>query len=126
MQKLGMYDTLIILSCCFTSYSFDKTEFIGTPPEDSLGGRNEKVVFLGVLTVASLDWLSERGLEYLQRDFRGYDESKHLEYDQSGLTLQTLYGDRTWKGSRLRVMIAGSKTLPAHFLTGKIGFSLRF
>lgn len=100
-----------------TPFRFDQTEFIGQPPEGSLGAKNETVVFFGVLTIASLDWLSERGLEWLQRDLRNYDELKHLEHDQSGLTLTALYGDRTWKGSRLKVKIAADKNFPAHFLT---------
>jgi hypothetical protein len=108
----------------FTSFSFDKTEFIGKPPEGSIGARNEKVVFFGILTIDSLEWLSERGFEYLQQDLREYDETKHLQHNQSGLTLQTLYGDKTWKGSRLRVMIACDKTLLAHFLTCEFGVFL--
>jgi hypothetical protein len=117
---------IILHRSVFTCSSFDTTEFIGTPPEGSLGAKNESVVFFGVLTIASLEWLSERGLEYLQRDLRQHDESKHLEHNQSGLTLQTLYGDRAWKGSRLRVSIAGDKTLLAHFLTCEIGVLLCF
>lgn len=104
----------------FTSFSFDKTEFIGKPPEGSIGALNEKVAFFGTLTIVSLDWLSERGFECLQQELREYD-GKHLQHNQSGLTLQALYGDKTWKGSRLRVMIAGDKTLSAHFLTCEFG-----
>lgn len=105
----------------FTSFSFDSTEFVGQPPEGSIGARNEKVVFFGILTIASLDWLSERGFECLQQDLREHDETKHLQHNQSGLTLQTLYGDKTWKGSRLRVMIAGDKNMLANFLTCELG-----
>lgn len=103
------------------SSSFDETEFIGKPPKGSLGARNEKVVFFGVLTISSLEWLSEQGLDYLERDLREYDQTQHLEHTLSGLTLRTLYGDKTWKGSRLKVMIACDKTLLAHFMTGETG-----
>jgi len=106
---------------CFTR--FDATEFIGSPPEGSIRAKNEKVVIFAVYKIPSLDCLSEQALEYLQRDLREYDEE--IRVGRSGLTLQTLYGDKTWVGSRIRVRVACNMTLSAHFLTCESLVSLK-
>ena len=115
-QPCVSYCNLLLIRDGFLS-SFDDTEFIGNPPEGSIGAKNGKVVYFVVYEIPSLDCLSDRGLEYLQRDLREYDQKIHLEYHRSGLTLQTLYGDKAWVGSRIHVRIACAKTLTAHYST---------
>jgi len=70
-----------------------------------------------VLEILDLDWLSEQGLAYLERDFQEYDEKIHLSHSLSRLTLRSLYGQRKGEGSHLKIRIKCNKHLLAHFLT---------
>ncbi|KIM46384.1 hypothetical protein M413DRAFT_441477 [Hebeloma cylindrosporum] len=94
------------------SIGFDQSEYIIKPPENS---RVEDIVFFGVLEILELDWLSEQGLPYLERDFQEYDEKIHLSRCRS--TLRALYGQRKGEGSHLKIRIKCNKHLLAHFLT---------
>ena len=70
-----------------------------------------------MLEILDLDWLSEQGLAYLERDFQEYDEKIHLSHSLSRLTLRSLYGQRKGEGSHLKIRIKCNKHLLAHFLT---------
>jgi len=100
------------------STSLDDTEFIGQAPANSLAARGGKAVFFGVLEIESLEWLSEQGFEYLEKDLQERDEKAHMSHSKSGLTLRTLYGHRKDEGSHIKVRICCDKSMTAHFLTG--------
>lgn len=103
----------ILLTC---PHRFDETEYIVTPPPDSCIAKHP-VFFSGVLRIESLDWLSEQGLRYLEADFKNYDSKIHLEHNQSGLTLKSLYGSRPGEGLRIKVEVVYEKVLLAAYLT---------
>lgn len=91
---------------------FDECEFIGSPPE---GHRtiHRPVTFYGVLTIASLDWLSAQGKVWLETDLRRRDARRGTSH----LTLATIYGNVKGQGSQIRVWIQGEKNMPARFLS---------
>jgi len=103
-----------LLTCL---HRFDESEYIVTPPPDSSVAKNP-VFFSGVLRIESLDWLSEQGLHYLETDLKNYDSKIHLEHNQSGLTLKSLYGSAPgWQGLRIKVEVVYEKVLLAAYLT---------
>ncbi|KAL0951195.1 hypothetical protein HGRIS_007923 [Hohenbuehelia grisea] len=80
------------------------------------------VFFYGELLIESLDWLSERGLEWLEQDLRERDQKMHLQNrpnTSSGLTLRRLYGDTAQEGLRIKVIIRAEKRLEALYLSSK-------
>lgn len=95
-------------------YSFDNTEFIVTPPPNSIVTKHP-VFFSGVLRIESLDWLSEQGLRCLETDFKDYDNNR--EDDRTGLTLQRLYGFTLDKRFCIKVRVVYEKVLFAAYLT---------
>ncbi|KAF8914178.1 hypothetical protein CPB84DRAFT_1758622 [Gymnopilus junonius] len=98
---------------------FDETEYITNPPVGSRLEKNPEVVFFGMVEVENLDWLSEKGLEYLEADFKEHEENACLDYCRSGLTLKTAYELRKLDSPFLRVKVCCRKSLLAHFLTSK-------
>jgi hypothetical protein len=115
----------ILTACRFWSISylnhsrFDQSEYIIRPSTTSQIHKNQDIVFFGVLEILQLDWLSEQGLIYLERDFQEYDEKIHLSHSLSRLTLRALYGQRKGEGSHLKIRIKCNKHFLAHFLTCK-------
>ena len=103
-----------MLTCPY--YSFDETEYIVTPPADSIVVKHP-VFFSGVLQIESLDWLSEQGLRCLETDFKNYDSKIHLEHNRSGLTLKRLYGSSPDKRLWIKVKVVYEKILFAAYLT---------
>ena len=98
------------------SYSFDETEYIVTPPPDSIVAKHP-VYFSGVVRIESLDWLSEQGLRCLETDFENHDTKIHLEYNRSGMTLKRLYGSPLDKRLWIKVKVVYEKVLFAAYLT---------
>ncbi|KDR83945.1 hypothetical protein GALMADRAFT_236453 [Galerina marginata CBS 339.88] len=98
---------------------FDETEYITNPPEGSRLAQNPEVVFFGIIEIEDLEWLSEQGLAYLERDFRDYDQKIHLAHCQTALTIKSYFRNRKSNGPRLKVQLCCRKTLLAHFLTSK-------
>ena len=96
--------------------SFDETEFIVTPPPDSIV-KTHPVFFSGVLQIESLNWLSEEGLRCLETDFKDYNNKIHPGDNRGGLTLQRLYGSPVNKRLYLKVEVVYEKVLFAAYLT---------
>ena len=97
-------------------YSFDETEYIVTPPPNSIVAKHP-VLFAGVLRIESLDWLSEQGLRCLETDFKNYDSKIHLEHNRSRMTLKRLYGSPLDKRLWIKVKVVYEKVLFAAYLT---------
>ena len=107
------------------SYSFDETEYIVTPPPDSIVVKRP-VYFCGNLQIESLDWLSEEGLRCLETDFKNYDNKIHEGDNRSGLTLQRLYyGSQLDKRLWIKVEVVYEKVLFAAYLTCEHPFNSR-
>lgn len=103
--------------CWSVASSFDDTEYLTNPPIGSRISRNQDVVFFGVIEIEDLDWLSDQGLQYLERDFMEQDAKIHMDHAKSGLTIKKAYSRRKQDGPRLKIKICCRKILLAHYLT---------
>ncbi|KAF9562151.1 hypothetical protein CPC08DRAFT_388359 [Agrocybe pediades] len=97
---------------------FDVTEYITKPPLDSPVLKKE-IVFIGILEIQNLDWLSAQGLKYLQHDFEEYDKKIHIEGFETKLPLERAYDRRKPEDPFLKVRICCRKSVLALYLTSK-------
>jgi len=98
-------------------FRFDDTEYITKPPPNSRLAKKPEIMFFGILEIEKLDWLSEQGLHYLQRDLKDYDHKIHISGHETRATLEELYEERTPDDHFLKVRICCRKTMLAHYLT---------
>ncbi|KAF8642257.1 hypothetical protein AX16_009532 [Volvariella volvacea WC 439] len=106
------------LQCNGKEVGFDDTEFLIQPPPDH-PANDYPVYIFGILEVDTLDFLSERGKQWLETDFRARDEKLHGRAHTSGLTLPKLYNGGKNGGTKLKVWVRCEKMLYAAFLTDK-------
>ncbi|KAF5369018.1 hypothetical protein D9758_002988 [Tetrapyrgos nigripes] len=85
----------------------DHTEFVTASPSPL-----PPIRFFGILDLENLDWLSDQGKDWLQKDLRERDEIEN-GVRRSGLTLERLYGSRPGEGSAISVYVMCVKTRPA-------------
>lgn len=106
---------------------FDEAEFSATDPASRI--QRASISFQGVLEIETLDWLSPRGKELVEKDLRRRDIKKRLGNVPSGsnLTLEEVYRrDPTFRladksqGRKIKLRIQGQKNMPALFLAGKL------
>ncbi|KAF8898756.1 hypothetical protein BD779DRAFT_1666546 [Infundibulicybe gibba] len=104
------------MTCNGRSIGFDESEFIANPPQNSRVAKYS-VHFYGILTIETLEWLTQDGYKWLEADLRERDQEARTSTHISGLTLKQLYGFRAGEGTKLSVYIHCEKNLLAEFMT---------
>ncbi|KAH9482573.1 hypothetical protein JR316_0004673 [Psilocybe cubensis] len=111
--KLVMNDLRLFFKGDPKPTGFDETEYITSPPVGSRISKNPDVIFMGVIEIDDLEWLSDEGLVYLTRDVQEVAGNEGI----ANLTLQRLYSARRADAARVKVRLYCRKSLLAHFLT---------
>jgi hypothetical protein len=106
----------------FIQYSLDETELLDEAPPSSRFVKNP-VEVIGVLGIEKLDWLSDKGREWLSFDLRRRDDQKKIAGKPSQLTLEAVYGDGVNSGSTISVWLKFDKSMSAAYMTRGLYFS---
>lgn len=76
-------------------------------------------MFFGILEIEDLGWLTKKGLEYLERDIKEYDQKVHITHltGDPGWDIHRLWRQLKTERRSLKVRIGCEKNLLAHYLT---------
>lgn len=85
-------------------------------------------MFFGILEIEDPEWLSKKGLEYLERDIKEYDRKVHIRHitGDSGWGIHILWRQLKTERRPLKVRIGCVKNMLAHYLTCQCPFTRHY